>query len=123
MRGCFQALFMAFILIVYSLTTVEVLIICITSLLILILSIIFYILFFKSEAKTLKALLFIDAPDPVNPATAVAIAKHFLTIKTQGYMITDPHLHVILTGRPVNLKTAKASKGPCTSDSANVGSR
>ena len=93
----------------------EVLIICITSLLILILSIIFYILFFKSEAKSLKrrlVLLFIDAPDPDNPAAAVAIAKHILTIKTQDNIITDPHLHVILTGRPVNLKTPKAFKGP-----------
>ena len=47
-------------------------------------------------------LLFIDAPDPDNPAAACALWKQLL--KQQG------HLHVVLTGRPVDLRTAKRFK-------------
>ena len=45
-------------------------------------------------------LLFIDAPDPDNPAAALALLKH---------QLSDPHscLHVILTGRPVDFNTEK----------------
>ena len=44
--------------------------------------------------------LFIDAPDPDNPAAAVALWSYLLK-KKRG------HLHVVLTGRPVNLRTGK----------------
>ena len=47
-------------------------------------------------------LLFIDAPDPDNPAAACALWKYVL--KRRG------HLHVVITGRPVDLRTAKRFK-------------
>lgn len=43
--------------------------------------------------------LFIDAPDPDNPAAAMALWSYVL--KKKG------HLHIVLTGRPVNLRTSK----------------
>jgi len=47
-------------------------------------------------------LLFIDAPDPDNPAAGVAVWKYIL--KKRG------HLHIVLTGRPVDLSTGKTFK-------------
>ena len=47
-------------------------------------------------------LLFIDAPDPDNAAAARAVWKYIL--KKRG------HLHIVLTGRPVDLSTEKAFK-------------
>lgn len=47
-------------------------------------------------------ILFIDAPDPDNPAAAVAVLRHVFTPKSK-----DTHLHMVLTGRPLNLRTAK----------------
>ena len=43
--------------------------------------------------------LFIDAPDPDNPAAAMAIWRYILEKKE--------HIHIVLTGRPVNLRTKK----------------
>ena len=43
--------------------------------------------------------LFIDAPDPDNPSAATALWSYVL--KKKG------HLHIVLTGRPVNLRTNK----------------
>lgn len=47
-------------------------------------------------------ILFIDAPDPDNPAAAMAVWRYILEKKG--------HLHLVLTGRPVNLRTAKNFK-------------
>ena len=49
--------------------------------------------------KKVNVLLFIDAPDPDNPAAAAAIWRHVLERKG--------HLHIVLTGRPVDLRTGK----------------
>jgi hypothetical protein len=46
------------------------------------------------------SVLFIDAPDPDNPAAAMALWSYVL--KKKG-----GHLHLVLTGRPVNLRTRK----------------
>lgn len=46
-----------------------------------------------------SVVLFIDAPDPDNPAAATALWSYVL--KKKG------HLHIVLTGRPVNLRTGK----------------
>ena len=48
-------------------------------------------------------LLFIDAPDPDNPASALSLWNHLLHCLPSR----SSHLHVILTGRPVNLRTKK----------------
>ena len=55
-------------------------------------------LFLFARQRT-SILLFIDAPDPDNPATAMALWSYVL--KKKG------HLHIVLTGRPVNLRTGK----------------
>ena len=47
------------------------------------------------------AVLFIDAPDPDNPAAAMALWSYVL--KKKG----GDHLHIVLTGRPVDLRTRK----------------
>lgn len=87
-------------------------------LLILLTSIICYIIFFKPSSFGAKSknscrerlvVLFIDATDPDNPAAAAAIAKHILTVNPENIK-TDAHLHIVLTGRPVNLRT-QTSKG------------
>jgi hypothetical protein len=44
-------------------------------------------------------ILFIDAPDPDNPAAAVGVARHILA--------NHQDLHIVLTGRPVNFRTPK----------------
>lgn len=94
---------------------------------VLILTYLFYVIFFKSQSisrppapvpaqesgekkKRRLVVLFIDAPDPDNPASAAAIIKHILAT-TQGGTQIDSHLHIVLTGRPVDLKTAKDSSG------------
>ena len=51
-------------------------------------------------------LLFIDAPDPDNPAAAVALWRHVLLRGRSGR-----RLHVVLTGRQLNLRTAKNVDG------------
>ena len=48
------------------------------------------------------SLLFIDAPDPDNPAAAVALWSYSLKKKKKA-----GHLHIVLTGRPVNLRSNK----------------
>jgi len=47
--------------------------------------------------------VFVDAPDPDNPAAVAAIAAKHISV-LEG---SRPHLHVVLTGRPVDLKTKK----------------
>ena len=54
----------------------------------------------QSRQKTV--LLFIDAPDPDNAAAGTAVWKYIL--KKRG------HLHIVLTGRPVDLSTEKKFK-------------
>ena len=56
------------------------------------------LLVFVTRQRT-SVVLFIDAPDPDNPAAAMALWSYVL--KKKG------HLHIVLTGRPVNLRTAK----------------
>ena len=95
----------------------EVFTLCASSLLVLFLSIIlYYVFFFQPKAKvspqnTRSVLLFIDAADPDNFAAAAATVKHLLTDKLRplGDVRVDPRLHVVLTGRPVDLKTTKSS--------------
>lgn len=58
----------------------------------------------KEGKNTKMFLLFIDAPDPDNPAVAAAIIKHVFPLES-----TPSHLHIILTGRPVDLKTPKTT--------------
>ena len=55
------------------------------------------LLFTRSQREC--AVLFIDAPDPDNPAAAMALWSYVLKKKK--------HLHIVLTGRPVNLRTRK----------------
>ena len=89
----------------------EVLFVCTLSFLLLILTYLFYMCFIKKSSgsgntkkeKMHRVVVFIDAPDPDNPAAVAAVAKHVLTQAS-----TDEHLHVVLTGRPVNLETEKA---------------
>ncbi len=55
--------------------------------------------------KTPKTfLLFIDGPDPDNPACALALWNHLVASQP------SPHLHIVLTGRPVDLRTKKQFK-------------
>lgn len=54
-------------------------------------------------------ILFIDAPDPDNPAAALAIIKSVLHSKFDFEI-----LHVVLTGRPVNFRTAKVHESSTT---------
>ena len=58
-----------------------------------------------SARRKTNVVLFIDAPDPDNPAAAVALWKHVLEKKRCG-----GHLHLVLTGRPVNLRTGKSRR-------------
>jgi hypothetical protein len=55
-----------------------------------------------------SVVLFIDAPDPDNPAAVAALVKHVI----RGNARLHGCLHVVLTGRPVNLRTAKTSGSP-----------
>ena len=55
------------------------------------------LLFTRSQREC--AVLFIDAPDPDNPAADMALWSYVLKKKK--------HLHIVLTGRPVNLRTRK----------------
>lgn len=94
----------------------EIALVCAGSFLVLILTVLFYFrcLTRKSGDHGHKSsregeqvvMVFIDAPDPDNPAAVAAIAKHILTITQES---TTPHLHIVLTGRPVNLRTEKSS--------------
>lgn len=89
--------------------------VCTLSFLILVLTVAFYYKCFSKKSvghgdKNKEdgqhvVVVFIDAPDPDNPAAVAAIAKHVLTLTQLGI---HPHLHVVLTGRPVNLKTEKS---------------
>ena len=54
--------------------------------------------------KNTLLVLFIDAPDPDNPAAAVAIVRHILKHKLNE---KADELHIVLTGRPVDFRTAK----------------
>ena len=58
----------------------------------------------KFTKKKKVVVLFIDAPDPDNPACAASIIKHIFPEPSFG---VEPHLHVVLTGREVDLETAK----------------
>ncbi len=58
-------------------------------------------LIWKSWRARDEVILFIDAPDPDNAAAAVALWRHILDGGKRG------HLHIVLTGRPVNLCTSK----------------
>lgn len=49
-------------------------------------------------------ILFIDAPDPDNPACALAIWNTFLPHTNSA------HVHIVITGRPVDLRTGKTFK-------------
>ncbi len=97
--------------------------VCLVSVLMLILSLLFYH-FFLSPAKeaspgkgtTIKkskkvVVLFIDSPDPDNPASAAALYKHVLCSQPKEDISIEKHLHIVLTGRPVDLKTSKVSNG------------
>jgi len=55
------------------------------------------------QAVNKTYLLFIDGPDPDNPAFALALWNNVLKHLHQP----SAHLHIILTGRPVNLSTQK----------------
>ena len=55
-------------------------------------------LLLKTKLKT-KTILFIDAPDPDNPAAAMAVWRYVLGKKGR--------IHIVLTGRPINLRTGK----------------
>ena len=58
----------------------------------------------EEEGKeNVSAVLFIDAPDPDNPAAIAALVRHVLESKGNFHQC----LHVVLTGRPVNLRTGK----------------
>lgn len=59
----------------------------------------------KSRKSHKTFLLFIDGPDPDNPACALALWSHLVASQ-----VLSPHLHIILTGRPVDLKTKKQVK-------------
>ena len=48
--------------------------------------------------------VFVDAPDPDNPAALAAIAAEQVNVLRKS----KPHLHIVLTGRPVDLKTKKS---------------
>ncbi len=81
--------------------------------LIILLSSLLYFRILKKESPSHQSLtdketviVFVDAPDPDNPAAVAAITKHILpTVRAK-----KPHLHVVLTGRLVDLRTRKATK-------------
>lgn len=87
----------------------------IPTVVVLILTAIFYAIYVRYQklrsqgAARRKNLvvLFIDAPDPDNYASAAAVSKHVLANQAKFHQ----HLHIVLTGRPVNLKTSKAPSG------------
>ena len=56
-------------------------------------------LLLMTKLKTKTTILFIDAPDPDNPASAMAVWRYVLGKKGR--------IHVVLTGRPINLRTGK----------------
>ena len=58
----------------------------------------------KKECPEKIVILFIDAPDPDNPACAIALWSTFLS------NINSAHVHIVLTGRPVDLRTGKTFK-------------
>ena len=59
--------------------------------------VLFYQKHYRKKAKQPVILLFIDAPDPDNPAAALALLKH----------LQPSCLHIILTGRPVDFHSGK----------------
>lgn len=95
-----------------------------TAVVVLVVSIIFYLKCIRDKSKgptgaeagarhkrsvkwsegTKVIVLFIDAPDPDNPASAAAIIKHVIS---QSDSRIEPHLHIVLTGRQVDLRTSK----------------
>lgn len=97
------------------------------SVALLVTSVICYLKFFRQD-KTKEnvpgsrippgkrvVVLFIDAPDPDNPASAAAVVKHLLkrstppatSNSTATTCEVDKHLHLVLTGRPTDFRTAK----------------
>lgn len=58
----------------------------------------YYITQRSVEKHSPTILLFIDAPDPDNPAAALAVYKCY-------YKAMKGPLHIIITGRPINLRT------------------
>lgn len=67
------------------------------SLLLISVLVLFYQKHYRSSAEQPVILLFIDAPDPDNPAAALALIKH----------LQPSCLHIILTGRPVDFHTGR----------------
>ncbi len=60
---------------------------------------------FSSKKSPKTYLLFIDGPDPDNPASALALYNHLVCASKPL-----SHLHIVLTGRPVDLRTKKQFK-------------
>ena len=56
----------------------------------------------KRSDESSLVILFIDAPDPDNPAAAVATFKHVVKPSEK-----QSRLHIVLTGRPVDFRTPK----------------
>ena len=92
----------------------DTLLLCFSSLMFLLLTLIIYFCLYhfkkisnwslRGTNKNTLLVLFIDAPDPDNPAAAVAIIRHILNDKLTG---KADKLHIVLTGRPVDFRTAK----------------
>lgn len=103
---------------------VEWIAVCLVLFVVLILSLVFYQFFLSPSGKVSSTkkvtavghrlkkvvILFLDSPDPDNPASAAAIYKHIISPQDQEGTI-DLHLHIVLTGRPVDLSTSKALDG------------
>lgn len=63
----------------------------------------------ENEPGSVSVVLFIDAPDPDNLACAASLVKHVLAAKENTKF--RRYLHIVLTGRPVNLRTEKNIEG------------
>ena len=79
-----------------------------TCVLVSVLALLLSLAFFQYSSRKPKELilLFIDAPDPDNPAAAAAIYKNLLLHNSSPGRRRST-VHIVLTGRPVDLKTAK----------------
>lgn len=95
---------------------VDYLLVAVFTSLVLLLTFAFF--YFSSKEKKEFFVLFIDAPDPDNPAAAAAIYKHILLSAAAPPLSSNKsshHLHIVLSGRPVDLRTPKPSSGNTTS--------
>ena len=67
----------------------------------------------KSPTKNKSYLLFIDAPDPDNLAAALAVWHCHIQCRHKPHLNhSNKHLHIVLTGRQINLRTV--NKAPST---------